>query len=194
HEAPAQAGAVPANDTLPQHAALPASLVSGPAHGSLTLNAGGSFTYTPNANYYGPDSFTYRANDGSLNSNVATVSITVNAVNDAPVAVNDAYSLSEDQTLTVTPTPRVTSLTMVSQPGDYIGQGQTYSYTPSTGTFMVHRNFDNGVSISYSDSIHWWYLDFAAPFDATLTPGTYLNATRWPFQASNVPGLSVSGD
>ena len=49
-------------------------LVSGPAHGSLTLNADGSFTYTPAANYNGPDSFTYKANDGQADSNVATVS------------------------------------------------------------------------------------------------------------------------
>src|SRR5262249_15729600 len=63
-----------------------------------------------------------------------------------------------------------------------------------TGTFTVSRNFDNGVSISYAGGGHWWYLDFPAPFDAPLTPGTYLNATRWPFQAAGVPGLNVSGD
>ena len=65
-------------------------LVSGPAHGSLTLNADGSFTYTPAANYNGPDSFTYKANDGQADSNVATVSINVGAVNDAPVANADS--------------------------------------------------------------------------------------------------------
>ena len=45
-----------------------------------------SFTYTPAANYNGPDSFTYRANDGTVDSNLATVTITVSSVNDAPVA------------------------------------------------------------------------------------------------------------
>ena len=53
-------------------------MVSGPAHGTLTLNADGSFTYTPAANFNGTDSFTYRANDGSADCNVATVTITVN--------------------------------------------------------------------------------------------------------------------
>ena len=48
------------------------------------MNANGSFTYTPAANYNGPDSFTYRANDGTLDRNLATVTITVTAVNDAP--------------------------------------------------------------------------------------------------------------
>src|SRR5262249_58877014 len=73
-----------------------APFVSSPTHGSLTLNTDGSLTYTPNANYNGTDSFTYRANDGHANSNTATVTITINAVNDAPVAVNDAYTTDEE--------------------------------------------------------------------------------------------------
>jgi VCBS repeat-containing protein len=63
---------------------LTAVVASSPAHGTLTLNANGSFTYTPNSNYNGSDSFTYKANDGTDDSMAATVSITVNAVNDAP--------------------------------------------------------------------------------------------------------------
>ena len=63
---------------------LAAVLEIGVAHGTLTLNANGSFTYTPAANYFGPDSFTYRASDGQTSSAPATVSITVVSVNDAP--------------------------------------------------------------------------------------------------------------
>src|SRR5436309_477509 len=80
---------------------LTAILISGPTHGTLTSNSDGSFTYTPALNYNGTDSFTYKANDGTADSGVATVTITVTAVNDAPVAVNDAYAVSEDTTLTV---------------------------------------------------------------------------------------------
>jgi VCBS repeat-containing protein len=94
------------NDTDLDGDALTAIVVSGPTHGTLTLNANGSVSYTPAANYNGPDSFTYKANDGTVDSNVATVSITVNAVNDAPVAVNDGYSANEDTALTV-PAPGV---------------------------------------------------------------------------------------
>jgi VCBS repeat-containing protein len=173
---------------------LTAAVVTGPSHGVLNFNADGSFSYAPNANYHGSDSFTYRANDGEANSNIATVSIAVNAVNDAPVAVNDAYSLNEDQTLTVAPLPGVTSLVMVSQPGDYIGQGLTYSFTPQTGTFFANRNFDNGVSVFYSGGGESWNLRFAAPFEADLTPGHYANATRFPFQEPDEPGLSVTGN
>src|SRR5262249_59883202 len=85
-------------------------------------------------------------------------------------------------------------LRMVGRSADYIGRGQSYSYTPQSGPFTASRNFDNGVSIFYTGSGHSWSLDFAAPNDAPLTPGTYASATRWPFQASGVPGLDVSGD
>src|SRR5204862_204160 len=89
------------NDSDIDSATLTAVLVTGPAHGTLTLNANGSLTYTPAANYNGSDSFTYKANDGALDSNVATVSLTVTAVNDAPVAANDSYTTAEDTPLTV---------------------------------------------------------------------------------------------
>src|SRR4029077_13557488 len=64
------------------------NVVSGPTHGTLALNAHGSFPYTPNANFNGSDSFSYKAYDGSLYSNIAAVQLTVNPVNDAPVAQN----------------------------------------------------------------------------------------------------------
>ncbi|NWF71076.1 MAG: tandem-95 repeat protein, partial [Chloroflexi bacterium] len=78
---------------------LTAVLVSTTSNGTLALNADGSFTYTPNTNYCGGDSFSYKANDGMADSNVATVTITVDCVNDAPVAVNDSYSTAEDTPL-----------------------------------------------------------------------------------------------
>lgn len=56
---------------------LSAFLVNGPAHGTLSLNADGSFGYTPHANYYGTDSFTYKADDGYTTSNIATVNLTI---------------------------------------------------------------------------------------------------------------------
>ena len=77
-----------ANDTDPDSDPLTAILVNGTTNGTLSLNGDGSFIYTPNANYSGPDSFTYKANDGKADSNVVTVSITVSPVNDPPVANN----------------------------------------------------------------------------------------------------------
>jgi VCBS repeat-containing protein len=85
-----------ANDIDPDGDALAPTLVSGPANGTLTMNADGSFSYTPNANFRGSDAFTYTVSDGSGTSNEATVSITVNPVNDGPTARADNYSMAED--------------------------------------------------------------------------------------------------
>ena len=72
------------NDSDIDSATITAVQVSGPTHGTLILNADGSFSYSPALNYNGPHSFTYKANDGTVDSNTATVSLTVTAVNDAP--------------------------------------------------------------------------------------------------------------
>src|SRR5207248_1339691 len=89
------------NDTDVENDPLTAILVTGPSHGLLTLHPDGSFTYAPNRDFNGTDSFTYKANDGQLDSNVVTVTITVDAVNDAPVAIGDEWALSEDTPLSI---------------------------------------------------------------------------------------------
>ena len=89
------------NDTDADGDALTAVKVTDPAHGTLVLNADGSYRYTPAANFFGFDTFTYKASDGAGESNVATVTIGVNNVNDAPVAAEDSYSTARDQTLSV---------------------------------------------------------------------------------------------
>jgi Ca2+-binding RTX toxin-like protein len=89
------------NDTDPDGDALTALLVASPANGTLTLNADGSFTYTPEADFIGADNFTYRANDGTTDSGVAVVILTVSPANRAPVAVDDAFTTPQDTPLTV---------------------------------------------------------------------------------------------
>ncbi len=68
--------------------ALTYIIVSPPAHGQLSSGTGANRTYTPNAGYTGSDSFTFKANDGLADSNVATVSVTVSVVAPAPVEVS----------------------------------------------------------------------------------------------------------
>src|SRR5207249_1647107 len=92
---------VKAKDTDADGDPLTAVLVAGPSHGTLSLGADGGFVYTPAANYNGTDGFTYKVNDGQADSNTATVSLTVTAVNDPPVAANNAYTTAEDTPLTV---------------------------------------------------------------------------------------------
>ncbi|TLM73683.1 MAG: hypothetical protein FDZ70_07535, partial [Actinobacteria bacterium] len=85
---PATAGVL-VNDTDADFDSLTATLVAGPAHGSVSLAADGSFTYTPTADWNGTDAFTYRASDGVNQSTSATVTIAVTPVADAPVAPDD---------------------------------------------------------------------------------------------------------
>jgi Bacterial Ig domain len=89
------------NDFDPEGDPLTAVQVTPPSHGTLVLNANGSFTYTPAAGFAGQDTFTYQASDGTLLSNVATATITVVAASGDPVAVDDAYSTPAGQVLTV---------------------------------------------------------------------------------------------
>ncbi len=74
------------NDSSAEGQPLTAALVSGVIHGSLILSEDGSFTYAPDLDYSGMDSFTYQVSDGDLSSNSATVSIDVAPVNDIPLA------------------------------------------------------------------------------------------------------------
>lgn len=90
------------NDSDPDGDSLTVLLAGPPAHGSLTMNPDGSFTYTPHFGYHGPDSFSYLVRDPSGDEALATVSLTVRLPNTAPVAVDDvAYQVNEDGSLSV---------------------------------------------------------------------------------------------
>ncbi len=161
-----------ANDSDPNGNPLTASLVTGPTNGTLTLNADGSFAYTPNANFNGTDTFTYLANDGTGNSNPATVTITVNPVNDLPTATNDAYVTDEDTVLTIPATgvlvndtdPENNPLTasLVTGPANGIltlNLDGSFVYTPNadffgTDTFTYLANDGTGNSNSATVTIN----------------------------------------
>lgn len=79
------------------------TIVQNPVNGSVTVNGNGTIDYTPNANWNGVDEFTYRVEDdglgapgGVLSTEATSVSVTVNSVNDVPIANNDSYTLDED--------------------------------------------------------------------------------------------------
>jgi ELWxxDGT repeat protein/VCBS repeat-containing protein len=91
-----------ANDTDVDDDDLTATIISGPANGTLTDNGDGTFNYEPDANFDETDTFTYTLSDGETTSNEAVVTINVSPRNDLPVAVEDAYQVSEDETLVVT--------------------------------------------------------------------------------------------
>ena len=80
---------------------LTAALEAGAAHGTALVNADGSFSYVPDENYHGTDSFTYTVTDAHDDSDTATVSIIIDPVNDAPLAVDDKYYTAANTALTV---------------------------------------------------------------------------------------------
>ena len=98
--------------------------------------------------------------------------------------------------LAATAHAQTTSLSLNSDPGDFIGGGQSIFLTPADGNFSANQNFDSGVSIDFFGTQlgEFWFLDFAAPNGQPLTVGTYTGAMRFPFQNLGQPGLSVSGD
>ena len=79
-------------------AELTVRVAAEPAHGTLTLNPDGTFSYVHNGDEEDNDRFTYIVNDGVLDSAPATVAITVTPVNDAPVAEDDAITVAEGGT------------------------------------------------------------------------------------------------
>ena len=104
-------------------------------------------------------------------------------------------------TVTVTQRPAVggSFLSFVSDTGDFIGQGWTLLLETPTSTVTPRldasrRNVSFSIVGSDGLSTLSWTLDLAAPQGQQLVPGTYLNATRYPFQAPTVPGLTFSGD
>ena len=147
-------------------------LISGPANGTLVLNANGSFTYQPNANFNGTDSFRYRANDCLLSSNVAIVTINVVPVNDAPIAVDDAFTVLEDTQLIIA-APGVLANDVDLEGGPLRA---VLVSGPSNGTLVIN----NDGSFTYTPDV-----DFSGP-------DSFVYRAADPTQVSNTATVSIS--
>ena len=158
------------NDVDPDSNGIYADITDSPSHGTIQRGYDGDFKYTPDANYFGRDSFTYHLHDiYDTDNTTIPVSITINSVDDDPVAVPDSYSTNESTTLTVNSTNSVLnndydvdypdgsslSAQLVSGPaGFYLNTDGTFTYTPDPNyygivTFM-YKVLSQGV---YSNTV-----------------------------------------
>lgn len=139
------------------------TIVTQPQRGTL-INPAPNLIYLPDLNYNGNDSFTFRVNDGALNSALATVSITVSPLNDRPVAETKSVSGNEDTTFTVKLTGDdidgdALAYTVLTQPGHGTLSGivPNLSYRPATNyngsdsfTFRVNDGYTNSTPATIS--------------------------------------------
>ncbi len=130
------------NDTDPNDDTLTPVIADQPTNGAAEVNDDGTITYTPDDGFKGVDSFTYRASDGDLTSNLATVTITV--ANGAPVAVDDTASTDTNQEVAIgvlandtDPNPTdalgIDTFDGVSEHGTVTQRGNLLVYTPEDG-------------------------------------------------------------
>jgi hypothetical protein len=209
---PAASGVL-ANDSDADGDPITARLVVGPGNGSVTLNADGSFTYTPDPGFAGQDSFAYVANDGAADSPPATV--TINVTNRLPVGQPDSYTVMHDQSLTVAATTGVLandsdpdgdpitavllsgpshgtltlnpdgSFTYIPDPG-FVGI-DSFSYAPDDGTYSGDDYYGASpvqVTISVTDTT-------TVSLTTSLNPSPYTQPVT--FTATVMPAAGLSG-
>lgn len=169
------------------------TIVNGPANGVLS-GSGPSFTYTPAQDSHGPDSFTFKVNDGSNDSNTSTVNITVNPVNDMPLANGQAVATNSNTAVAISltgsdletaPAELVFEVTVSPLHGTLSGTGANLTYTPQSNysgpdsfSFTVRDTGDGGapaltssaatVSITVNDTVA---PTIGAPANVTVNTG-----------------------
>ncbi|BAU44230.1 Ig-like domain-containing protein [Leptolyngbya sp. O-77] len=190
----------------PEGAALTYSIVNQPANGTVTITnaATGAYTFTPNLNFNGSDSFTFRVNDSVNDSGTATITITVNPVNDAPTASGVILNTDED----------------VAGSGfllgaDVDGDGLTYEIVtlPTKGSVVITNTttgaftYTPNANANGADSFTYRVFDgtvYSSPAtltvaiapvnDAPQASNSNLSTSRNQPQSSTISAADVDGD
>ena len=170
--------------------------------------------FNPPANDGGSPITEYIVTCGIHNARGAASPITVRQLSSSAsltctVQANNGIAISPSSTpsASVTPLPVNATLYYQSQQGDYIGGGRTIRIDPEAGYFFEisqyspsHGAYSNAIEArftapnSYNPLGSWWGLTIVAPDLMPVFPGNFPYATRWPFQAASVAGLSFSGN
>ncbi len=175
------------NDSDVDGPAITAALVGQPSKGLVVLAANGSFSYTPNANANGTDTFTYRAGDGTLSSTLATVTIHITPVNDPPTAANDSYSTVEDQTLIVS-----AAKGLLADDGDV--DGDALSASPVDGVHHGTLTFHADGSFAYAPAANYFGSDsFTYRASDGLLSSTTATVSLTVTSANDLPTIQVVG-
>ena len=170
------------------------SKIANPAYGTVTVNTNGTYSYTPNANFNGADSFTFKANNGALDSAAATVSITVVAVNDAPVANAASITTNEDtaKTGTLTATDIDSSLltfAKVASPAN----GTVTINTNGTYTYLPNANFNGSDSFTFK-AFDGTDYSTAATVSITVNPVNDTPVGEIIYHGKFIEGQTISAD
>jgi len=156
------------------------TVVTQPSNGSLS-NSAPDLVYTPNANFNGVDTFSFRANDGESDSDIATVEINVNAINDVPTASNQSFVVEENTATTllllasdIEGDPLTFNIVTAPERGTLSGDGPNFVYTPEA---------DYGGSDSFT-----YVLNDGAADSAIVTVSLTVNSSN---QRPTAAALSV---
>ncbi len=179
------------------------SILTGPFHGNLT-GSGANRTYTPAPDFNGTDTFTWRVNDGTNNSNTSTMTITVLEVNDPPTATDDSKTTTANGVLTFASS----DLTANDSPGPANESGQTLAVSSVTPTANTHGTVmlsagqisytpDPGyigpASFTYSACDNGVTVGLADPKCATATVNVTVNAQVTTHFSVTAPASVTAG-
>ncbi|MEN8178484.1 MAG: Ig-like domain-containing protein, partial [Pseudomonadota bacterium] len=172
------------NDSDADGDPLTAALDSGPSNGAVNLNADGSFDYTPDAGFSGTDSFTYVASDGEDNSNIATVTISVDTVNYAP-NVGSVADQSDAEESTV-------SLAVIAD--DPNGDALTYSATGLPPNLTINAGSGVISGVISLDAVNHPDLSASYAVTVTVSDGVLSSAVSFNWNVTDVNQDPVAVD
>ncbi|MFJ5369929.1 Ig-like domain-containing protein, partial [Bosea sp. CER48] len=194
-DTPLLGASVTGGDSDPDGDALTYSVVSGPANGTLTFRADGSYDYAPAPNFNGIDSFTYSVSDGQGGTAQAVVTITVTPVNDAPVAVDDpgAFAIDEDGSATIAPLgndsdPDGSPLTITRIDNQAIAVGGSVAVAGGIVTLNGDGSLTFAANADYSGTPSFTYTVSDGALEATAV----VTGTVSPVNDAPVNGLPPS--